>query len=305
MADIAEERLAGARQSVLSGTGFALAGAVCFGFNIAFARLSAQEGVNGPLIIAWRVPLMLALAVVMSWWSGAGRSGLRVAKGEWSAVIGMGLASAFVAICYISSVAFIPVTIAAVIFYTFPVLIVLASPFVDGRSLTAPMLAVVALAFIGVVLVLGPAYAALDPIGLGLALGASLSAVVQFFVATRSPRTPVNAKLFWTQLIVLPTAIAVASLTGGLQPPGVLLLAPLAVALTMGGYIAGFVFQLMALVRISASVGGLAFCLEPVMAALTSALVLDERLSLPQYCGGGLVILAIMANVALERRSAA
>jgi drug/metabolite transporter (DMT)-like permease len=49
-------------------------------------------------------------------------------------------------------------------------------------------------------------------------------------------------------------------------------------------------------------VAGLAFCLEPVGAAITSALVLDERLAPIQYLGGALVILAIIANVQVENR---
>jgi drug/metabolite transporter (DMT)-like permease len=40
---------------------------------------------------------------------------------------------------YLSSVAFIPVTVAVVVFYTFPVLIVLASPLVEGTRLTGSL----------------------------------------------------------------------------------------------------------------------------------------------------------------------
>jgi drug/metabolite transporter (DMT)-like permease len=49
-------------------------------------------------------------------------------------------------------------------------------------------------------------------------------------------------------------------------------------------------------------VAGLAFCLEPVVAAITSALVLGERLAPIQYAGGAIVIFAIIANVFVERR---
>ena len=60
--------------------------------------------------------------------------------------------------------------------------------------------------------------------------------------------------------------------------------------------------QIIALTRISAVVAGLTFCLEPVVAAITSAIVLDERLGVTQYAGGALVIGAIMLNVWLESR---
>jgi len=58
----------------------------------------------------------------------------------------------------------------------------------------------------------------------------------------------------------------------------------------------------MALARITASAAGLAFCLEPVVAALTAALVLGERMDPVQYVGGALVIAAIIGNVLVERR---
>ena len=73
-------------------------------------------------------------------------------------------------------------------------------------------------------------------------------------------------------------------------------------ALTIGGYAIGFLCQLLALSRISAVVGGLAFCLEPVVATLSAHVILDEVLTPLQYCGGLLVLAAIIINVTFERR---
>jgi drug/metabolite transporter (DMT)-like permease len=81
-----------------------------------------------------------------------------------------------------------------------------------------------------------------------------------------------------------------------------MLAATVPIALTIGGFLLGFVSQIIALTRISAVVAGLTFCLEPVVAAITSAIVLDERLGVTQYAGGALVIGAIMLNVWLESR---
>ena len=81
-----------------------------------------------------------------------------------------------------------------------------------------------------------------------------------------------------------------------------MLAATVPIALTIGGFLLGFVSQIIALTRISAVVAGLTFCLEPVVAAITSAIVLDERLGVTQYAGGTLVIGAIMLNVWLESR---
>src|SRR4051812_33345908 len=128
-----------------SGAGLllALGSAACYGFNIVFARIAAFEGVNGPTLIAYRVLLLLGLAVGTAW---AMRATLRIPGQERRPLLVMALSGASVGVSYLSSVAFIPVTVAAVIFYTFPVLIVLATPFVDGRRVTVPQLGIAGLA---------------------------------------------------------------------------------------------------------------------------------------------------------------
>src|SRR5690606_5205310 len=140
----------------------------------------------------------------------------------------------------------------AVVFYTYPILIVLANPFVEKTPLTPALVGIVGVATAGVCLVVGPAFTGLDWRGLALALGGSVATAVQFFAAARCPRTGVAAKVFWVQLIVLPTAVLISLAAGQLAPPSILALAPLAVAVTVGGYIFGFVLQLIALGRISA-----------------------------------------------------
>ncbi|MFL5392217.1 MAG: EamA family transporter, partial [Myxococcales bacterium] len=78
---------------------------------------------------------------------------------------------------------------------------------------------------------------------------------------------------------------------------------PFAVGMTLAGYVLGFVLHLMALVRIPAVMAGIVFCLEPVVAALASTLILGERIEPVQLFGGGLVIAAIIANVLRESRA--
>ncbi len=283
------------------GLAFALSGAFFYGFNITFAKIAAGLGVGGPMVVAERVLVMIAIGLVIGWLSGASFS---VPKEERRPLFALGLGSTGVSICYISSVAFIPITIAAVIFYTFPILIVVLSPLVDRKPLTVAMVGIVITAFIGVVLVLGTTDAGLDPRGLLLAAGASISAAVQFFAGTRCRQTGTAAKLVFTQIIVLPSALLTVYFTGAIFTLDSQLLAFVPVWLTIGGFVFGFGFQILALARISASVAGLAFCLEPVVAAITSAIVLGERLAPIQYIGGAIVIAAIIATVIVERKNA-
>lgn len=277
----------------------ALGSAAAFGTNIVSAQIAGAAGISGPLIVFYRVFLMLALVVgaALLW-----RGPLSVPPGERRALLLFGIASALVGSAYLSSVAFLPVTVAAVVFYTFPVLIVLAEPLLTPARFSRDRFMVAIAAFIGVAMVVGPDWHGLDPRGLALALAASVLAATQFFAGAASSGTPLLPKLFWSHLIILPVTVAILAVTGGFQAPGALALVPGAIAVTIGGYLIGFVLQVMALARVAPGPAGLAFCAEPVFAVLIAAVVLGERVGPLQYAGGALVVAAIMANVILEQK---
>jgi drug/metabolite transporter (DMT)-like permease len=282
-----------------NGLFFAVGSASLYGLNIVYARMASFAGASGSAIVVYRVLLMLTLVAIVA---VVARRSLAVAREERGIMLLLGVSTALVGICYLSSVAFIPVTMAVVVFYTFPILIVLASPFVEGTRLTPTLLGVVAMASLGVAMVVGPAFGGLDWRGLALAFGASLATATQFFAAARCRKIGVVAKVFWIHLLVLPTAALISLAVGQLVPPTALAVAPFAVAMTIGGYIFGFVLQFLALGRISAVAAGIIYCTEPVVAATSSALILDESLSPLQIAGGALVLSAIIANVLLEQR---
>jgi drug/metabolite transporter (DMT)-like permease len=254
---------------------------------------------SGPLLVAYRVFLLLALTLVFA---AAIGDRLGVVRSERRALLLFGLSSAFVGSAYLSSVAFVPVTVAAVVFYTFPILIVLAEPFVTGRRLGIGRKLIAFAAFIGVALVIGPDIGQLDPRGLGLAAIASAGAALQFFAANAMPKTSLPAKLVWSQVIILPVTLVILGLAGGFQPPSAFMAAPLAVAITLVGFLIGFVLQMLALTRIAPGSAGIAFCAEPLFAAAVAATVLGERIALLQYVGALVVIGAIITNVVLEQR---
>lgn len=289
---------ASARQGLL----LAFASAAAFGTNIVSAQIAGQVGLSGPLLVFYRVLLMLILVggAALAW-----RSSLSLARNERQPVLLFGLATALVGTAYLSSVSFVPVSVAAVVFYTFPILIVLTEPLFTAAPFRADRFAVALLAFLGIALVVGPDLSGLDPRGLALAFIASLSATAQFFAAARCAEVATLPKLFWSHIVILPVTLAILLITGGLLPPQTFLLAPIAVAITYGGYIIGFLFQILALARIAPGPAGLAFCAEPVFAVAIASIVLAERLGPLQYAGGALVIVALVINVIVEhsRRS--
>jgi drug/metabolite transporter (DMT)-like permease len=281
------------------GMAMALVAAAAYGTNIVSAQIAGQAGLSGPLLVFYRVFIMLALVglALLIW-----RSSLAVPRSERRALLLFGVMSALVGSAYLSSVAFLPVTVAAVVFFTYPVLIVLAEPFVTRIPFRPERLLAACAAFIGVALVVGPDFHGLDPRGLVLALLASLGAATQFFAGAALPQTPLAARLFWSHLLILPVTALILAVTGGFQSPAAFALAPLAAAVTIGGYLIGFLLQVAAMTRISPGAAGLAFCAEPVCAVLIAAVVLGERLGPLQYLGCALVVATLVINVTLEHR---
>jgi drug/metabolite transporter (DMT)-like permease len=283
-----------------AGLACALIAATFYGLNIPYARLASFSGVSGSSLVFYRVLLMLTLVMAFVLLT---RRSIAVAPSERATIVVLGLATTLAGICYISSVTFVPVAVAVALFYTYPVVIVLASPLVEGTRLTPLLLGNAVLALIGVALVVGPAFHALDWRGIALALGASIAAATQFFAMGHCRRTGTVAKVFWVHIFVLPASAAIGYGTATLTGPAALASEPFAVGMTLAGYVLGFVLHLMALVRIPAVMAGIVFCLEPVVASLASTLILGERIEPVQLFGGGLVIAAIIANVLRESRA--
>ena len=282
-----------------AGLAFALAGATSYGISIVFARMATQAGLSGVSVALYRVVAMFIVAALIA---AIWRRRPVIAAGEGRAILALALGGAGVGIGYMSAVAFIPVSVAVVIFFTFPILIVLLSPLVDGGGMRGSLLVPAAIAFTGVALVIGPGIGALDWRGVALAGLASVSATLQFFAGTRAHATTTLSKIFWVNLAVIPACLIVGALLSALDPPAALRVAPAALTLLIVTYMAALVFQLAALVRASAVVVGLAFCAEPVIATAASAILLGERLTPLQFAGGALVVGAVAANVLMENR---
>ena len=268
--------------------------ALAYGVNIPYARLAGDLGVSGPNAVALRVLCVLPL------FAGAALIGgvsLNVRGEERARLFWLGVTCAFTGLGYLSSIAFVPVGVAVMIFYTFPLIILLLSPFVDKARLGFVELIAFALAFTGIALAIGPSFQTLDWRGLVLAFVASLGAAAQFFLAARAPGGGGLATLFWIHAIVLPVALLASFINGG--PPRLSSLeaavSPLVITTLL--YVLGVVLQIRGLRLISASAAGLIFCLEPIVATLSAGLLLGERLSLLQYAGGALVLCAIVFNI--------
>jgi drug/metabolite transporter (DMT)-like permease len=291
------------RQTMLFGLLAAFVSAVAYGANVPFARISAGLGVFGPDIVVYRSIAMIALLAGIA---AIQRDSLAIPGPMRLPILGLGLFTATVGLAYLSSVAFIPVGVATIIFYMFPLVIVIVSPFVDGEPLTLSRILVFLVAFCGLFLAIGPSFTSLDPRGLGLAALAVIGATGQFFFASKTTRVLKPTIVgFWSQLIILPIAIATVYSAGGPASLTTLQGAALPVMITAGLFLIAFILHLFASRAAPPAVIGLVYCAEPVTSILLASVVLDEALTLVQLAGGLLVFAAVIAAILVEQRRAA
>jgi drug/metabolite transporter (DMT)-like permease len=280
------------------GIAAAIGGAISFGVNIPAAKIASLGGVNGPSIIVMRSFLLLAVLVGVML---ALRRPLLVPRDEVKNVIGLGLGASCTATFYIMSISYIPVSLAVLLLYMFPLWLILLSPFTGGGAISVARLVAFAIAFCGIVLTVGTAQAGLDIVGLTLAFLASVSSAGMFIVAGRTRVDPWRLML-WVQVITLPVAVFALQFIGGFSPVDRFIASAGAVAAATFGFYLGFFLQLTASQRLPPATIGLLFLIEPVVSVVAAAVLLHEPLDMLHVVGACLVIGGLALDILSERK---
>lgn len=274
--------------------------AICYGLNGAPAREAAAHGVAGHnLTVVRNVVLFLGVGL----WAALTRTSLRAPRADWPALAGLGLASVGTGVGYMTALGFVPVGVAVMVFYTYPVIVALATPFVDGKRLSGAAILAFAMALAGVALAVAASPEGLDWRGVALAGIASLSAAVQMFCASRAPGGGGLATVFWAQAIMIPFGLVLLAIFGAASLDA-WTRAALPAAMSMGLYVGAYALQMRGMRRTSAAASSVIYCLEPVVAMSFAALWLGERLSGAQYLGAALVVAGIALELATRRKEA-
>ncbi len=283
----------------IRGIVFALAAAMVYGLAPPFTRLAYNNGVPPLESTTWRT---LILVVVFSLIVLSRRISLRVPEGAGPTLVMMCVSTAMISIGYLGSVQFIPVALAVIIFFTFPVCILLLSPLIEGRRLSLARLLIGLTAFAGLVVAIGPGLTRLDPVGLCLAAMASCGATMQFFSGRVVSRyMPPIAFGLIAHAALLPIVILVVLWLGNgnlvtvMKPAAIASTGWLALAVVALTYSAGYFCHMMSVKLAPASIVAPFFNLEPITSITAAVLFLGETPETNQLAGGGLVLLALVA----------
>lgn len=286
------------------GIGCALGAAALYGLVPNFVRAAIGNGVPAIESTLFRT---FMIAVAFSAIAVAQGERMSIPKGAMPSFIGQAVATLFVSVAYLGSVQFIPVGLAVIIFYLFPVLIMVLAPIVEGRSPGMLRILVAIVAFLGLAIAVGPSFDSLDIRGILLAVAGSAGATLQFF-SGRSISQYMSPAAFGSlvHIVILPPVLLIALYAGS----GTLQFLPGGPATTAGlvfmsgvaiVYIIAYMAQMQSLRFAPASTVAPYYNLEPVVATATAALILSERLQTHQYAGGGLVLAALVASSLLGK----
>jgi len=234
---------------------------------------------------------------------------LRVPRAAYGSFLAQTLATLIISVGYLASVQFIPVGLAAIILYTFPVLIMLLAPVVEGHAPGILRTLIAVFAFAGLAVAVAPSFDRLDVRGILLAGGAASFCCVQFFSGRSISRHMAPAAFGGlVHLAIWPATLLVAIFAGDgaihffpggtANSTGILFL--------IGGgivYVGGYLIHMLSLRFAPASIVAPYFNIEPIMAAVVAALLLGERMAFNQYVGGAMVLVALAASSLIGRKA--
>lgn len=187
----------------------------------------------------------------------------------------------------------IPASTYTVLLYTYPASVALISSFL-GEKMGALQWGAIALTFIGCLLTVGGRIEGGDLLGMLFAIGNGTSYAVYLVIAQRnetnvSPFAFGAVSMTGTLIAVVPFAIldgviVPENLNGWLAIVGLVLIATILPILTM----------LEGVRRIGAANASIISTVEPAMTVILAAILLHEKLTLPQLIGGGLILASVI-----------
>jgi drug/metabolite transporter (DMT)-like permease len=295
------------RIGYLLGIGFALAAASFYGLVPNFARAAFTEGVPAIETVFLRTSVIAIVLGIVALVKG---ECFGLPPAAWKSFLSQALATFIVSASYLASVQFIPVGLAVIIFFAFPVIIVLVSPLVEGHAPSLARISIAVLAFIGLGIAVGPGFETLDIRGVFLAAAAALGCALQFF-SGRNLGKYLSPAAFGSlvHIAIWPFVLAVVLYAGGghmqvlngsVSSTGLWFAA--AVCLV---YVGGYFFHMSSLKVAPASVVAPYFNWEPILTTIISGLLLGETLKPNQYGGGALVLAALVLAGFVESKKVA
>ncbi len=282
-----------------SGMVFALATACGLGAITTMAKLFYSAGGDAITLMLVR---LLASTLVFGLLLLTRRSRFTVDRAQRLPLLLIGLFWSGGMICYLSAVETLSVSLAVLVFYSYPLLVLVYSIINRQLKASAGLVGLFIAAFAGLYLALSGSEVRLDINGLLFAVLAACGAAYTFISGARiAPTMSPLLMTFWINaaglILIAPMLLDGISLPSASSGLIALLLATLF-------YLIAILSQFEALARLPAARAAFLLNLEPVVSILLARLILDETLSLVQASGVILVISVVTLSLRFKPSSA-
>ena len=213
------------------------------------------------------------------------------------------LGSIFLTIGLLTSVIFIDVSLTIIIFCLYPIYVLIYSILVDREKINLSIKLLFFITFIGVVLVIGPSFNAVNFIGISLAVIASIGSASMIIVNQKIslkgiPPIPINIFINFFNTIIFFIVLKVffnLNFNSDFNTYILILIPSIC-------YSFALLSQLVAIPKIGQSYTALFLYLEPVVGVLGAVFLLNETLELYQFIGAVIVILSLIIATFLSRK---
>ncbi len=273
------------------GTLSVLVAATGYGSAYVAARVAYDYGLNSFTVNVLR---FLTLTLIFAVWIAAERRPFRLPLQALGVTLLMGVLVAGSGLTNFAAIAFIPVSLSILIFYTYPLVTLILSSVVERRAPGAVDYLAFACAFAGLALILEVSMDVLNVTGVMLALLGSLSAGAHLVLAQHAMRTS-SARAVIFYMSVSACAISVLATLAwshlALPEPGRGLWL---VAYVIAGFCIGMGAMLAGVRMIGPVRTSIIMCMEPPVVIACAWVLLGERLSTVQLLGSALVVAGIV-----------
>jgi drug/metabolite transporter (DMT)-like permease len=265
--------------------------AVSLGSGHVAARLAFANDVN--VMTAATVRSVCASLLLFAWLTARREAVLPLPPAFRSTVL-LGLLIAAQTVCIQVAVALMPVTLAILVFYTYPFLTGVAASLLGDERFTARLGVALAAAFVGLALVLGVEPQPVSGWGVLAAFGAAVSFAAAVVLTPRlAPGLGAPLRTFYMLATTAAIFVAAAAASQAVHWPsteaGWIGLAGLTF-----GYVFGIIGLFLVLPRIGPVQTAFVLNLEPVAVAGIAWLALGEALTALQIAGAVIVVATVM-----------
>lgn len=273
------------------GTLAILVSAMSYGFLGVLVKLALEAGVDVLPLAAWR--FVLGSAAV--WLALAARRRPLPPFRYWPGLAGLGFLYAVDALAFVAALQWIPASTAVLVFYVYPVAVVLLAAAFLGESLTARKLVATAATLSGCALTVGAGFAGGRPLGFALVLLAML-ALSAYIVLSRPLMRSLPAHgsaavtLSATAIVLTATALLFDDLPLGGGTRGLWLV----IALSLVSTALPITLFLVGIRHVGAGRAAILSTIEPLVTVFLAAIVLGERIGVWQGVGGVLILTGIL-----------